>query len=816
MTLGLYLKDASLLRTGTKTAIAVNRRLPIEGERIACSKVEGIGLAYGTATIGPPSIVDVRDFDARFDSHRIPSSSRKKWWPNDETLYLYPVLKFDPYDEPREIEVAPGVQMDMGEVAFVTESLVSFPKAGKIMSSNPLEVNMPYTVDSPPRPAKNWTTDEKEKCVKAANAVLKDDPKDEQGAVFACIHAAGKTEHPGGEKGAVVDPADYVIAHDLVHGYVDAMKAVWTTAYVNDLPDSSFLFVESGGKKDSEGKTVPRSLRHLPVKDKDGRPDPDHIRNAISRAPRIKLKDGSRISPAKARSLQEKARNMLKEAKKAVFDRVAAVSMDKSEVDGKVYLQALKEVAIIDAILDEVKAGNDGDGEPNICTCPKCGTEVESEPGEPCNEQICPECGARMRGGEADSEKSNDALTMAALASRSSDETSTEEKAGRSGVLSKLRALKEGVEKFLGSLSDVISWGDYSDQQQENIITTLAPKGFKCYGNKNWFKIWPTNAYKDREGEFFTTQAINDFVDRHADKEIKGEAWFWHIPGSKFGTIREQAVVADHFMVQMGTYDDTPVGRAFKAFFAKYPDGHPVIAPNGWGASHGFNYKETDRKQGGIYNWFDIMESSVLPVEFAANPYNPTLEVFTMNDKQKEAFEAIGEELGIDLVALVTAEGRQMKEALEGRVEHKSSGEEQVPQQTSEGESPVLNSEVVSALAKLVTSSEPEPTDGKGSDGIVTQVVKALQLEELDTVLTDIATRLKALEEAMVQAQETSEHRAAEQVAAMPRFSWFQASQAAETILDPTKSKEDAALKSARPQVPVAVQAISSKLAGSR
>lgn len=50
---------------------------------------------------------------------------------------------------------------------------------------------MPWTTDNPPSVAKNWTDDEKGKCVTAANAVLSDDGDDET-AIFACINAAGK------------------------------------------------------------------------------------------------------------------------------------------------------------------------------------------------------------------------------------------------------------------------------------------------------------------------------------------------------------------------------------------------------------------------------------------------------------------------------------------------------------------------------------------------------------------------------------------------------------------------------------------------
>lgn len=51
---------------------------------------------------------------------------------------------------------------------------------------------MPWTKDKPPAVAKNWTDDEKDKCVTAANAVLADDGDDEA-AIFACINAAGKS-----------------------------------------------------------------------------------------------------------------------------------------------------------------------------------------------------------------------------------------------------------------------------------------------------------------------------------------------------------------------------------------------------------------------------------------------------------------------------------------------------------------------------------------------------------------------------------------------------------------------------------------------
>lgn len=87
-------------------------------------------------------------------------------------------------------------------------------------------------------------------------------------------------------------------------------KAVWTTAFINDLPDSSFLFVEGGGKKDGSGKTVPRSKRHFPYKDSSGKVDLPHLRNAIARIPQ------SNAPGLNKEALQMRARKLLSTSNK--------------------------------------------------------------------------------------------------------------------------------------------------------------------------------------------------------------------------------------------------------------------------------------------------------------------------------------------------------------------------------------------------------------------------------------------------------------------------------------------------------------------
>jgi hypothetical protein len=111
-------------------------------------------------------------------------------------------------------------------------------------------------------------------------------------------------------------------------GEQDADKAVWSTAYINDLKDSAFLHIEPGGEKDDEGKTKPRSLRHFPFKDKEGNINIDHVRNAIAQAPKSSLPEDVQ------QRVQEKARKILaaqkSETKKSIGQMdVSALSTDE-------------------------------------------------------------------------------------------------------------------------------------------------------------------------------------------------------------------------------------------------------------------------------------------------------------------------------------------------------------------------------------------------------------------------------------------------------------------------------------------------------
>ena len=115
----------------------------------------------------------------------------------------------------------------------------------------------------------------------------------------------------------VISPKNFNKAIGKYMFHNNLQKAVWSNAHMNDLPDSAFLYIESGGKKDESGKTVPRSLRHFPYRGMDGKIDLAHTRNAIARIPQSKCG----LSEQQKVALQNRARKYLggKEMEKAMF-----------------------------------------------------------------------------------------------------------------------------------------------------------------------------------------------------------------------------------------------------------------------------------------------------------------------------------------------------------------------------------------------------------------------------------------------------------------------------------------------------------------
>ena len=249
------------------------------------------------------------------------------------------------------------------------------------------------------------------------------------------------------------------------------------------------------------------------------------------------------------------------------------------------------------------------------------------------------------------------------------------EKSGRrlrSDKLSALRNLKTKFDDMLKELAALVGWAGYDDLKPigpfRSAKALSGVTGFKGSDGRDWLLTWTTNAFIDRDEEIFTTKSIEEYVLRNREDygsdptawSKKGEFRFWHLPGAKIGDILWQGM-SGRFLVEAGPFGDDEIATTFKEFFQAHPDGHPEIAPEGWGASHGYKYYPEDREDK-VYDWFEKHETSTLPASVAANPHNPKMEVFTVDQKQLDALKIIGDEA---LVALVVETGEGLTKELE-------------------------------------------------------------------------------------------------------------------------------------------------------
>jgi hypothetical protein len=65
---------------------------------------------------------------------------------------------------------------------------------------------------------------------------------------------------------------------------------IWSTAFIQGLPDDAFAYVEDGGEQ-VEGKTVPHTMRHFPHHNEDGTINIEAVKRELDRATDSPFKD---------------------------------------------------------------------------------------------------------------------------------------------------------------------------------------------------------------------------------------------------------------------------------------------------------------------------------------------------------------------------------------------------------------------------------------------------------------------------------------------------------------------------------------------
>jgi len=124
------------------------------------------------------------------------------------------------------------------------------------------------------------------------------------------------------------------VLESLEHGR-NVKEAEWDTSYINDLPDSAFAVISKGGHKDEQGKTVPRTLRHLPHHKADGSLDLPHLRNALARLSQTDLTPEERA---------EAKRHLCAHAKEAgIESEVCSETQEATQTQEKLPCEKAKE-----------------------------------------------------------------------------------------------------------------------------------------------------------------------------------------------------------------------------------------------------------------------------------------------------------------------------------------------------------------------------------------------------------------------------------------------------------------------------------------
>lgn len=166
-----------------------------------------------------------------------------------------------------------------------------------------------------------------------------------------------------------------------------------------------------------------------------------------------------------------------------------------------------------------------------------------------------------------------------------------------------------------------------AEQQRRAILANEAKvrSGFKTLvgadGRARWL-AWSSSAYRDRDvnpftggGEIVSLAALKLWA-AYANKTGNfGSLWWAHDAAKKIGPC-DGSFVAGAFLIETGTFDDTPLGRKAAAWLQSYDGGSygPL------GVSIGFDYQLADRLDA-VYDVVLIKERSVLPLAVAANQY---------------------------------------------------------------------------------------------------------------------------------------------------------------------------------------------------
>lgn len=637
---------------------------------------------------------------------------------------------------------------------------------------------MPYSYpDRVPAVATHWTESEQRKCAEAAQAVLSEGGS-EQDSIFACIHAAGR-----GQKGDnLVDD----LLTDIKELSLDELRRAVEYAlnppgdgmlprpgpykWIRELyADRAIVVVESGGLKPGT------KLYSVPFTASDTGEitfgDPVEVQVAYKPIAAKKEADAKNAKAEAPMKTEGGVKFPKSDYAYTPSDNPSSWKLRLTSTPG-----GSPDPAIVGAAAAALGPGFRGQ-KVDIPDADRAAVV------------------ARVRAAWKKANPDKDPSEMPSGLKEEDEGTDADAKVGKR-VQSKMREMLKQMSDMMGQ---VLKWANYEDEQgqpepdedeaerdgkkkpaAECKASALdfghEAQGFKVYTDKagklRWV-AWSTNAFEDRDGEIFSTKALESEVAR-TDAEWPADQrglWFWHVPGSQFGTTDWRGVVG-RMLVETGTFDDNSRGQKAAAYLQAHPAEYSRM-------SHGYRYRRDDREDG-VYDWLEIQERSVLPGSAAANPWTQfrSQEVEMALTKEKRAgLEALfGPE---EAAAIIEAAEQKTKELEQKGIAFKEGGEkvEENKTQTPPATEPAALD--VKALAEAFAGS-PAVTEL-----VAVQKAAADKLTAVEAALATATAQALALEARLAKVEAGHETAVKQVLADLPRRAFYQASQAAETIVDP-------------------------------
>lgn len=271
-------------------------------------------------------------------------------------------------------------------------------------------------------------------------------------------------------------------------------------------------------------------------------------------------------------------------------------------------------------------------------------------------------------------------------------------------------------------------------------------KRFKIFtdpdGRQRWLSF-SSNAFEDLEKELFTTEALKEAV-AWADKSgERGPLLIYHVPSAEVGQCDFQAVTS-RFLVESGTFDDTPLGLKALDYFVKSDEDHQM--------SIGYQYRPGDELDG-QYDWLRVIERSVCPFGTAANPWTDFQLIAdggkTMDANKTAVLEKI---FGKDMAAGIISQADEKTKELEASTRFKTKDDEGEGKKEGEGETPPAESVVtidqVAALGGLISDLTAQVAAlapvAQAVEQLATQV-KELQKSDDEKIAGMMAPRVAAI-----------------------------------------------------------------------